>query len=55
MSELNTKAQAVQAAQESTIRYINSYQDTLVQWIDEEGRIQIDTFLNYQNWLASVR
>jgi len=55
MSELNNQAQAVQAAQESTTRYINSYQNTLVQWVDEEGRIQIDTFLNYQNWLASVR
>jgi len=44
------KAKAALSSHQSTTRYIQAYQDTLVQWTDEEGRIQIGT---YTEFLAS--
>lgn len=47
MTEIVQKAQAVQAAHKEATRYITAYQDTLVQWTDEEGRIQIGSYLEF--------
>ena len=47
MTDLLEKAQAVQAAHKEAIRYITAYQDTLVQWTDEEGRIQIGSYIEF--------
>lgn len=40
-------AQAVQSAQEAMVRSIHAYQNTLVAWIDEEGREQIGTYAEF--------
>lgn len=47
MTEIVKKAEAAQAAHNSVTRYIYEYQNTLVQWTDEEGRIQIGTYAEF--------
>lgn len=44
---LEVKAQNVKSAQEAMTRSIYAYQDTLVAWIDEEGREQIGTYTEF--------
>jgi hypothetical protein len=41
------KAQAVQSAHQNMTRSIHAYQNTLVAWIDEEGREQIGTYTEF--------
>jgi hypothetical protein len=47
MTDIQDKAQAVQAAHKEVTRYITAYQDTLVQWTDEEGRLQIGSYMEF--------
>lgn len=44
---LEVQAQNVESAQEAVTRSIHAYQDTLVAWIDEEGREQIGTYTEF--------
>lgn len=44
---LEVQAQEVQSANQNTVRSIHAYQNTLVAWIDEEGREQIGTYTEF--------
>jgi hypothetical protein len=41
------KAKQVQSAHQNMTRSIYAYQNTLVAWIDEEGREQIGTYTEF--------
>jgi hypothetical protein len=45
--KLAKDAKAVQAAHKETVRSIIAYQDTLVSWVDEEGRLQIGSYVEF--------
>ena len=47
MSELEAQAQQAKSANENVVRSIHAYQNTLVAWIDEEGREQIGTYTEF--------
>jgi hypothetical protein len=47
MNDDKPKAQSVAAAHKETARHISIYQGTLVEWVDEEGNLQIDTYARF--------